>query len=378
MAMTDLKPDADLLLTVDLDALVANYRAYRALAHGAEVAGVVKADGYGVGLLPVARALADAGCSTFFVTNHVEGSALRALLPDADIFLTNGLPSGAARVIREAGLIPCIGSWAELDEWVAEAGIAKRALPTALHFDTGMNRLGFGTLETLDMNRLENRLETLDIKLVMSHLACADEPEHPLNALQLERFRAVAAHFPKALKSLANSAGVLLGGDYCFDLVRPGYALFGGNPRKSGPSPVIPVVGAYARILQVRDVGPGEVAGYGATWKTADSRRLATLSVGYADGYNWRLGSATGGGRVAFGGHVAPVAGRVSMDLLIADVTDIAHEFVVRGGYAELIGPHIPLEEVAAYAGTIGYEVLTGLGDRYARHYTGKSAPTES
>ena len=376
--MIDLKPDADLLLTVDLDALVANYMAYRSLAHGAEVAGVVKADGYGLGLLPVARALADAGCSTFFVTNLAEGAALRSLLPDADIFLTNGLPSGAARAIREAGLIPCIGSWPELDEWVAEAGIAKRALPTALHFDTGMNRLGFSTLETLDMERLETHSKTLEIELVMSHLACADEAGHPLNAVQLERFRAVAAGFPKARKSLANSAGVLLGGDYCFDLVRPGYALFGGNPRGSGVSPVVPVVGAYARILQVRDVGPGEVAGYGATWKTAGFRRLATLSVGYADGYNWRLGSATGAARVAFGGHVAPVAGRVSMDLLIADVTDIPKEFAIRGAYAELIGPHIPLEEVAAYAGTIGYEVLTGLGDRYARHYTGKSAPTES
>tara|TARA_R110000868_G_scaffold116608_10_gene310228 strand:- start:1549 stop:2679 length:1131 start_codon:yes stop_codon:yes gene_type:complete len=376
--MTDLKPAADLFLTVDLDALAANYRAYQALAHGAEVAGVVKADGYGLGLVPVARALAAAGCTSFFVTNLAEGAALRSLLPDGHIFLTNGLPTGTARATREAGLIPCIGSWPELDEWVAEAGIAKRALPTALHFDTGMNRLGFGTLEKLDMERLENRLETLEIKLVMSHLACADVEGHPLNAVQLERFRAVAARFPKARKSLANSAGVLLGGDYCFDLVRPGYALFGGNPRSSGPSPVVPVVGAYARILQVREVGPDEAAGYGATWKTAEMRRLATLSVGYADGYNWRLGSATGAARVAFGGHVAPVAGRVSMDLLIADVTDIAHEFVVRGGYAELIGPSITLEEVAACAGTIGYEVLTGLGDRYARHYTGKTAPTES
>ena len=369
-------PDA--LLTVDLDALAANFARYQNLAHGAEVAGVVKANAYGLGLAPVARAMVAAGCRTFFVTDAAEGTALRAILPEAIIYLTNGLPPGAGPAARMAALRPCLGSLAELETWSREGEIAGRALPAALHFDTGMNRLGFDAQEAAHLLAHLDEAKGIEIALIMSHLACADEPEHPLNKAQLARFRGIAASFPETPKSLANSAGVLLGADYCFDLVRPGYAIYGGAPVEGRPSPVAPVVTAQARVLQVREVEPGDAAGYGATWQAEGPRRLATLSMGYADGYYRALGSNAGAARVFVGRHFAPLAGRVSMDLLMVDITSLPADAVRRGDLAELIGPHVTLEEVAARAGTIGYEVLTSLGDRYIRHYTGMAVAAES
>lgn len=369
---------ADALLTVDLDALAGNFTRYQKLAHGAEVAGVVKANAYGLGLAPVARAMAAAGCKTFFVTDAAEGTALRAILPDAIIYLTNGLPPGAGPLARAAALRPCLGSLAELEAWSLESDIAGQALPAALHFDTGMNRLGFDAREAAYLLDHMDEAKGIEISLIMSHLACADEPDHPLNKAQLARFREIATSFHDTPRSLANSAGVLLGADYCFDLVRPGYAIYGGVPVEGGTSPVAPVVTAQARVLQVREVEPGEAAGYGATWEAEGPRRLATLSMGYADGYFRALGSNAGAARVFVGGHFAPLAGRISMDLLMVDITALPDDAVRRGDLAELIGPHVSLEEVAARAGTIGYEVLTSLGDRYIRHYTGKAVAAES
>jgi alanine racemase len=368
----------DALLTVDLDALAGNVERYRKLAHGAEVAGVVKANAYGLGLEPVARCMAAIGVTTFFVTDCTEGVALRALFPEVTIYLTNGLPQGAGPIARDACLRPCLGSLAEVAAWKAEAREAGAPLPAALHFDTGISRLGFDAKESECLLADRSLLDGIKVTLVMSHLACADEPDHPLNARQLERFRLIAAAFPDAPKSLANSAGVLLGSDYCFDLVRPGYAIYGGTPVEGRPSPVRPVVKAEARVLQVRDVEAGAAAGYGATWTASGPCRLATLSIGYADGFSRLLGSAQGAGRICINGHSAPIAGRVSMDLLIVDVSQLPQDAVKRGDFAQLIGPEVPLEEVAARAGTIGYEVLTSLGDRYARHYTGASASAES
>jgi alanine racemase len=216
------------------------------------------------------------------------------------------------------------------------------------------------------------------VTLAMSHLACSDEPDHPLNARQLDRFRPIRAAFPSLRASFANTAGILLGPDYRFDLVRPGYGLYGGTPVEGRPNPFRPVVKAEARVLHVREVPAGEAAGYGATWIADKPRRLAVLSAGYADGYFRALASAKGRGRVFVGGHYAPVAGRVSMDLLIVEVTDIPEGAVRRGDLAELIGPHVSLDEIAERAGTIGYEVLTSLGERYKRLYTGAVASAES
>ncbi|MDR3500861.1 MAG: alanine racemase [Parvibaculum sp.] len=383
MSPTDLKtapaPSSDLasagaILTVDLDAVAANYRQLQSYAPGAEVAGVVKANAYGLGLAPVVRTLADAGCKTFFVADATEGVALRAALPEATIYVTNGLAANAAGAYRGHGLRPCLASLGEIKDWRREAKAAGRRLPAALHFDTGMSRLGLIGEEAALVLADRSRLDGIEVSLVMSHLACSDEAGHPLNARQLARFKTIRAAFPGTPASFANSSGILLGPEYHFDLVRPGYGLYGGTPFEGKPNPFRPTVKAEARVLQVRDVAEGETAGYGATWEAKGVRRLAVLSVGYADGYFRRLSSSAGGGRVWLGGQYAPVAGRVSMDLLIVDATGIPEGKVRRGDLAELIGPHVSLDEVANRAGTIGYEVLTSLGERYKRLYTGKTA----
>lgn len=363
---------AGAIITVDLDALIANYRQLRALASGAEVAGIVKANAYGLGLEAVSRALAHAGCKTYFVADAAEGANLRAIFPDAPIYVTHGLIAGAGADYRAHGLWPCLGSLAEIEEWRQEAKAAGRALPAALHFDTGLSRLGFDAAETARL--LDDRapqLAGIDVKLVMSHLACSDEPEHTLNAHQFDRFKAIRTVFADVPASFANTAGVLLGADYHFDMVRPGYGLYGGRPVEGQPNPFRPVVRVEARVLQIREVAAGTTAGYGATWVATGPRRLATLSFGYSDGYMRSLASARGGGRVHVAGHDAPVAGRVSMDLLTVDLTGLPEGAVRRGDLVELIGPHVTLDEVADRAGTIGYELLTRLGDRAKRHYTG-------
>lgn len=366
------------ILTVDLDALVANYARSRELAGGAEVSGVVKADAYGHGLAQVGRALASAGCKTFFVADVTEGATLRAALPGVVIYTSSGLTPGAGAEMRTHDLRPCLGNLAEVEAWRREAEHAGSALPAALHFDTGLNRLGFDDREASRVLADRSLLAGIDVALVMSHLACADEPGHALNARQLERFKPIRAAFPSARASLANTAGILLGPDYHFDLVRPGYGLYGGAPVEGQPNPFRLVAKAEARVLHIREVAAGESSGYGATWTADRSQRLAVLSVGYADGYFRALASANGAGRVYIGGHYAPVAGRVSMDLLTVDVSDIPEGRVRRGDLAELVGPHVSLDEVANRAGTIGYEVLTSLGERYKRLYTGAVATAES
>jgi len=368
----------DALLTIDLDAVAGNYARYRALAKGADVAGVVKANAYGLGLAPVARALAEAGCTSYFVGSVHEGEALRRVLPNALIFILNGLTEEAAKICAARGLRPCLNTLAEIGIYTTIAKTIGRPLPVALHFDTGMNRLGFDTVETEKLVADKSVLDGLRVSLVMSHLARSDEPSETQNAVQLSRFKAIRAHFPDAPASLANSAGVLLSPDYHFDLVRPGYAVYGGTPVEGHDSPVTPVVKAEARIMQIRHVAAGETVGYNAQWTAKAPARLAVVAIGYADGYLRALSSDKGGGRVWINGHFASIAGRVSMDLLIVDVSHIPEGAFRCGDMAELIGPHVTLEEMATRAKTNGYEVLTRLGERYKRHYTGKAAGAES
>ncbi|MES1990162.1 MAG: alanine racemase [Pseudomonadota bacterium] len=383
--MTDFLPLAaslhaahDALLTIDLDAVAGNYARYRAFAKGADVAGVVKADAYGLGLAPVARALAAAGCTSYFVANVQEGKSLRNLLPDARIFTLNGLTQESASICAAMGLQPCLGSFRDIEIYTRVAKTLGRALPAALHFDTGMSRLGFDAASAAKLVADRSVLDAIRPTLVMSHLARADEPDEAQNALQLARFKAIHAGFADVPASLANSAGVMLSPDYHFDLVRPGYALYGGTPVEGHASPVMPAVKAEARIMQIRDVSAGDTAGYNARWTATAPARLATIAIGYADGYPRMLSSDMGQGRVWINGYFAAVAGRVSMDLLIVDVSHIPDGLVRCGDMAELIGPHVTLDELATRAKTNGYEVLTRLGERYKRHYTGKTASAES
>jgi alanine racemase len=357
------------ILTIDLAAIVANWRALRARAAPAQCAAVIKADGYGCGIEQVAGALARAGCDTFFVANLAEARRARAAAADAAIYVLNGLLPSTAPAYADANLRPVIGSDSEFDEWKAFREASGWRGGAALHVDTGMNRLGFAHEEAASLATRLGR--DYGIALLMSHFACSEE-DHPLNAIQIKRFRAVRALFPDVAGSLANSSGIFLGADAHHDLVRPGVALYGANPTPGKPNLMRAVVTLEGRIVQLRDVEQGGTVGYSATWTAKRPTRLAIVSVGYADGY-LRAASASDirqGSEAIIAGQRCPLAGRVSMDLTAFDITGLATP-VRRGDTATLLGDGISVDDFAARAGTIGYEVLTSLGRRYRRIYRG-------
>jgi alanine racemase len=360
-------------LTIDLDALAANYRRLRDLAAPAECAAVVKADAYGLGMAQAAPALARAGCKTFFVATPAEAMELRALLPDAVIYVLSGLMPGTAEIYRTHDLRPVVNSAEEIREWASFCMARNEKLACAVHIDSGMNRLGLSADEVEQVAAAQSLLRAFTLSLVMSHLACSDEPGHPKNEVQRKLFDRLRAHLPNAPASLANSAGVLLGREYVYDLVRPGIALYGGHPRCVGKNPFGSVVQLRGRILQVRNVAAGETVGYGATRTFKQAARVAVVSVGYADGFFRALSTKDEEeGFVAYAGpHTAPVLGRVSMDLITLDVSRVPLELSQRGAWVELIGPNVPAHVMAHHAGTIDYEVLTNLGRRALRRYIG-------
>jgi alanine racemase len=352
------------VLTIDLGAVDDNYRRLRRAAEGSEVAAVVKANGYGLGAVEIAGALWDESCRSFFVAHLSEAVELRARLPRAAIYILNGLPPGTEAEIVDARLIPVLNHPGELERYATLASRLERRPPAALHIDTGMCRLGFGAREVEAIDRA--RLAALDLQLVMSHLACAEERSHPLNGLQRERFERLRRGLPAARASLANSSGIFLGPAYQLDLCRPGVALYGVNPTPGQPNPMAPVVTLEAPVLQVHEVAePGSV-GYGATCATLPGARIATVPVGYADGY---LRAASNRAKARIGGREVPVVGRVSMDLITLDVSALPQGKVRPGAMVELIGGPDGIDELAAAAGTIGYEVLTRLGSRFRRRY---------
>ncbi len=351
------------LLTIDLGAIAANYRLLAEKAAPAEAAAAVKADGYGLGLEPVVRILANQGCRTFFVATIEEGVELRALLPDAGICVLNGMIAGAPADFKAQRLVPVLNDLGQVDawrRWSRDNGPA----PAALHLDTGMARLGLPPAETDILADDPAQLDGVQLALIMSHLACADAPDDPLNRQQRDAFAAALARLPSAPASLAASSGIFLGPEYHFDMVRPGVCLHGVNPRPGQPNPMAPVVRLQAKILQIRDVDTPQTVGYGATHRFAGPTRVATVAAGYADGYPRSL---SGRGTARFRGIPVPVIGRVSMDLITLDVTRAPE--ARPGDMVDLIGPHHDVDALAAEAGTIGYEILTGLGRRYARRY---------
>ena len=361
------------ILTVDLDALVANWRKLEKTAVPAECAAVIKADAYGCGLAPVARALAKAGCKTFFVATLDEAAIARAAVPSAAVYVLNGFIQNTGDAYARIDARPVIGELNELAEWdvfCRRTGWAGRA---AIHVDTGLHRLG---LTIAEAQGLIPRIHAGDhgISLVMSHLACAESLHHAMNARQLATFREVASAFSGVPASLSNSSGIFLGGAFLFDMVRPGAALYGVNPTPEADNPMLPVVELKARILQIRDVERGESVGYGGNWTARRHTKIAIVSAGYADGY-FRSGSSndgTRGAEVIVAGKRCPVAGRISMDLMAVDITDLDKNAVRRGHLVTLIGEGITVDELAHHFGTIGYEVLTSLGSRYARIYKGE------
>ncbi|WP_336743758.1 alanine racemase [Aureimonas altamirensis] len=361
------------ILTIDLAAIRSNYRTLCTAAGGAAVAGIVKADAYGLGAARIVPTLYEEGCRTFFVAQLAEALALRAALPgDAELLVLNGVQPGLEALCAEQRIIPVLNSRPQFDAWRALAQRLGQRLPAALQADTGMSRLGMPPEEVQALADDATALDGLDVTLFMSHLACGDEPDNPANAMQLENFRALSERLPAARRSLANSAGVFLGEAYRFDLVRPGIALYGGAPIPGRPNPMKPVATVEAPVAQIRTVPAGAGIGYGFSRHATGPMRLATIPVGYADGWHRSLGNK---GAAWFGGQELPFAGRVSMDSIILDAA--AAPALAPGDRVELLGPHRNLEQVAADAGTISYEILTSLGTRFTRVYrddTGKGA----
>ncbi len=362
------------MLTIDLDAVAANYRTLKASAPGAECGAVVKADGYGLGLAVVAGALAAAGCRTFFITNVEEGVALREALrarhPRPRIFVLAGPGQGAEGVIAAHDLIPVLSTIEQIDHWAAH-GRARGARPAAIKIDTGMTRLGLAASDVEALAAAPDRLDGITLELVMSHLACADEPDNPMNAAQLAAFAAARARLPATPASLANSAGIRLGPDYHFDLVRPGAALYGVATVQGRANAMAPVVGIRAKILQLRHVDTETAVGYGATRRIPGGRVLATVGVGYGDGYPRTLGNRGAG---YIDNVRVPIVGRVSMDLVTFDVTDVPRDRLRAHDFVDLVGPRYGIDDLAADAGTIGYEILTRLGRRLRRVHVGGEA----
>jgi alanine racemase len=366
------------VLTVDLDAIVANWRKLEKTAVPAECAGVIKADAYGCGLAPVARALAAAGCKTFFVATLDEAHAAREALPSAVIYVLDGFFQNCGDIFAKIDARPVIGDLHELAEWDVFCRRTGWVGGAAIHIDTGINRLG---LTVTEAQGIIPRINAGDhgITLVMSHLACAETLHHPLNAKQLTAFREIASSFAGVPASLSNSSGIFLGSQFQFDLARPGAALYGVNPTPEADNPMQTVVELKARIIQLRTIERGESVGYGATWTARRPTQLAILAAGYADGYFRAAGANDGtrGADVIVADKRCPVVGRISMDLMAVDVTDLPPNAARRGHMATLIGEGITVDELAHHFGTIGYEVLTSLGPRYARVYKGGTATIE-
>jgi alanine racemase len=365
---------AGAILTIDLSAIAANWRLLRDRLDGPECGAVVKADAYGLGLEPVARALFEAGCRSFFVAHASEGAALRAILPDAAITVMHGIAPGEEEEFAALRLVPSLNTPDEIARWgaFARGRSGQSPLPASLHVDSGMTRLALDAA-AIDALASEPRpLQGLDLRCVMSHLAIAEERANPMSARQLAQFNRVRARLPKAPASIANSSAIFLGPEYALDLARPGAALFGIAPMANEPNPMAQVVELSGRILQVQEIDSPRTVGYGATHRAAAPSRLATVAVGYADGY---LRSLSNRGSAFLGGVRVPVVGRVSMDLITLDVTSAPRDLARPGRHVELIGPHHSADDLAREAGTIGYEILTSLGRRYHRVYLGDAAP---
>ncbi len=362
------------VLTIDLDALAANYRLLRARATGA-CAAVVKADGYGLGARIVGRRLAREGCRDYFVAHMAEGVDLKSALPsDARIFVLHGAMPGAEADCFSSGLIPVLNSPEQLDAWAALAHSEDRVLDAILQFDTGMSRMGLSAEETRHVAEYPDRLAGLRLNFVMSHLAVADQPDDPSNKSQLAAFNALRVLFPGVPATLANSSGVFLGSDYHFDLLRPGVALYGANPTLLEPNPMAPVVRLSAKVLNIRTIPAGAGVGYGLTYRPEREARIATIGIGYGDGFLRALG---GEGEAYMDGVRLPIAGRVSMDSVGIDVTALPEGRLKVGDMVELLGPDQGVDHLAAAAGTIGYEILTSLGRRFHRAYIGDPGPKE-
>ncbi|MBN9044367.1 MAG: alanine racemase [Rhizobiales bacterium] len=352
------------VLTIDLAALRHNYRTIAARVAPARASAVVKADAYGLGADKAAPAFHAAGCRDFFVAHLGEAIALKPSLPaDATLYVLNGLQPGAEAAAARENIVPVLNSLEQVENWRSLAKSLGRTLPALLQIDTGMSRLGLPAKELDRLVADPSLLDGIDVRYIMSHLACGDEPENPANAAQLTAMKAALGRLPKAPVAFANSGGSFLGHGYHFNLARPGVALYGVGPAGGGIRPVLTL---SARVIQVREIEAGVAVGYGGAYVAKGPMRIATIAVGYADGW---LRALSNRGSAFFGDMRLPVVGRVSMDSITLDASALPEGTLKLGSLVELIGPHQTLEDVARDCDTIPYEILTALGHRYARIY---------
>jgi len=363
-------PDSSSVLEIHLDRIAGNYLSLqKRLVRGADCAAVVKADCYGLGVAEIVPEFYKANCRHFYVAHASEGLAVREALngKEAQVYAFHGATGLPPAELLENNIIPVLNSLGDIGQWSALARQSNKKLPAVIQIDTGMNRLG---LSAADVEQLKNTIDLLgplDVRYIMSHLACGDEPDHPKNQEQLTIFKKLTAQLGLPCRlSFANSGGIFLGTDYHFDQARPGCALYGIAPHTGRENPMLGVVTLKARILQTREVTAGETVGYGASYKASSPIKLATISVGYADGILRCIGEK---GTVAIGKQKCQIVGRVSMDTIIVDVTAVKPS-PQAGDWMELIGSHQPVDDVGTMAGTIGEEIVTTLGKRYKRVYT--------
>ena len=370
---------ADSCLQINLGAIIANWRYLDSLSSAATTtAAMVKANGYGLGAKEVATALARAGCTEFFVANLDEAIELRQHLDEGGyerlhIMTLHGCHLDQLDDFAAFRITPVLNDLEQLTRWRVfsqqRANTGPQAgpdrFPAMLHIDTGMTRLGFDADQTDWLIQNKTALDGLDCRYIMSHLVSAEITDDPTNATQLAAFDELRSWFPGMPASLANSAGSMLSPDFHFQMTRPGIALYGAHPADHPTDKLAPAVSWHARIMQVRGAKAGDRVGYGGTHQLDRDSKIATIGVGYADGYNRKLG---GKARVLIGDQTAPVIGRVSMDSITVDVTDVdaAH---LRPGTVELLHDGYDLSQMAGDAETISYEILTKLGTRPKRHY---------
>ena len=359
-------------LVIDLEALRDNYRKIVGFVHPATVSAVVKANAYGLGVQKVAEQLFSIGCKSFFVANLEEAIELRKILPNSEIHILNGLYEGWGELLLEYNLKPVLNNFQQMDLWLKTAKLVDKPLPADIHIDTGMSRLGFLYEEIDELAAKLNANKLIKTDIILSHLACSSDPKHPANAAQFNKFNELTNMFNPKRFSLSASSGIFLGKSYHFDLVRPGVAIYGGNPTPSLPNPMKQVIQLEGKIVQTSKISKGQTIGYGATFKANAPIDIATISIGYSHGL---IRSLSNTGRVWISGFEAPILGRISMDLITVDISKIPSELTSIGTCVNLFGAHQTVDQVAKEAGTIDYEVLTGLGQTFNREYVGESLP---
>lgn len=357
-------------LIVNLQATVENYKRLSNIAGKAECAAVLKADGYGLGAVPIALRLYENGCRTFFVAYVDEGIQLRQAFIqnsiDVDIFILNGLLPGLESTFTDYNLVPTLTDMDQISRWQRYCRMVGRKLPASLHIDTGMARTGLPGKEIQSL--LDSQLlNDIDIRLILSQMVYSHGEDPVYSAFQRQRFESALRQLPKAPASLAKSGAIFLGEDYHYQMVRPGVGLHGINPTTDLENPLLPVVSLWAKVYQVQDVVCGQTIGYSQTFEVKAPMKIATITLGYADGYPWAL---TNKGHVYFGDYKAPIVGRISMDLMTADVTHVPEALVHNGAWAQIIGQEMTIDKIAQAAKTVPYEVLLGLGKRFQRIYT--------